>query len=66
MYMSDVPTRTHKTLVRPVYLQFGKIERDATGRLVASTNNFDHTKYVNTVDEGKQHIEAIFALEGLK
>ena len=42
---------------------FGRVERDATGKLVASCTRFEHIKYVNSMEEGVQHVEAIWALE---
>jgi hypothetical protein len=42
---------------------FGRVEPDKTGQLVASATSFDHIKYVGSVAEGKQHVEAIWALE---
>ena len=42
---------------------FGRVERDTTGQLVASCTRFEHIKYVNSMEEGVQHVEAIWALE---
>lgn len=44
---------------------FGRVEADATGQLVASATEFEHIKYVASFEEGRQHIEAIYALEDL-
>jgi len=42
---------------------FGRVERDGTGRIVASATSFDHVKYVDSIEDGKLHVEAIWALE---
>jgi len=42
---------------------FGRVEPDDTGQLVASATRFEHIKYVGSVEEGKLHVEAIWALE---
>lgn len=55
-------TRPGRVLT-PTFAVFGRVEPDATGQLVASATSFDHIKYVGSVDEGKQHVEAIWALE---
>jgi hypothetical protein len=55
-------TRWAKTSGRNLYV-FGRVEPDKTGQLVASATSFDHIKYVGSIDEGKQHVEAIWALE---
>jgi hypothetical protein len=59
--MNRVPNHT-KTLGWSV---FGRVERDATGRLVASCTQFEHIKYVESFEEGVSHINAIWALEGI-
>lgn len=45
------------------WIVFGRVEPDATGRLVASATSFDHIKYVDSMEEGRLHVEAIWALE---
>ena len=42
---------------------FGRVERDATGKLVASCTRFEHIKYVDSYEDGVTHVEAIWALE---
>jgi len=42
---------------------FGRVARDNTGRIVASATSFDHVKYVDNIEDGKLHVEAIWALE---
>lgn len=42
---------------------FGRVERDATGKLVASCTRFEHIKYVDSYEDGITHVEAIWALE---
>jgi len=55
-------TRWGKATSNAMYV-FGRVEPDSTGHLVASATTFDHIKYVGSIDEGKQHVEAIWALE---
>lgn len=45
------------------WVVFGRVEPDRTGRLVASATSFDHVKYVDSMKEGRLHVEAIWALE---
>lgn len=45
------------------WIVFGRVEPDATGQLVASATSFDHIKYVDSMEEGRLHVEAIWALE---
>lgn len=45
------------------WVVFGRVEPDRTGRLVASATSFDHVKYVDSMEEGRLHVEAIWALE---
>ena len=42
---------------------FGRVEKDVTGQLVASCNQFEHIKYVESFEDGVTHVEAIWALE---
>jgi hypothetical protein len=42
---------------------FGRVEKDATGQLVASCTQFEHIKYVESFEDGVTHVEAIWALE---
>lgn len=57
---STNPRRVQK---EPMLVVFGRVEPDLTGRLVASATSFDHIKYVDSIEEGRLHVEAIWALE---
>jgi hypothetical protein len=45
------------------WVVFGRVEPDITGKLVASATSFDHVKYVDSMEDGRLHVEAIWALE---
>lgn len=45
------------------WVVYGRVEPDRTGKLVASATSFDHIKYVDSIEEGKLHVEAIWALD---